>query len=249
MSGAYGSRARLGIGPPQANPTVEPEISELLPPGVAMYVSRLTSRRADAKERLIEYLDQLDTYLDRFDTLKLDGYGFACTGSTYFHGVEKERRIVDKLSEKRGYPIITCAMAIADALKHLGAERIAIYSPYPQWLHDASESHWRQQGFNIVATHTIAADSGDTRQIYGQNPGAVAAKMLASDPGADVGLITGTGLPSLSIIKQVTGASGRVVLSSNLCLAWRLLLEVDQLPLSPESLDGYPLLSGWLNSG
>ncbi len=30
----YGKKAQLGIGPPQANPVVEPEIAILLPPGV-----------------------------------------------------------------------------------------------------------------------------------------------------------------------------------------------------------------------
>jgi maleate isomerase len=222
----YGSRARLGMGPPQANPTVEPEIAALLPADVAMYVSRLTSEQAAAQDRLVEYLRQLHVSLDRFDTLKLDAYGFACTGSTYLVGKEEEQRIVGGLSEARGYPIITCAMAIVDALKFLGAETLAIYSPYPSWLHDASVSYWQSQGFKILATQTINAKAADTREIYAQDPRDVATLMLASDPGADVSLITGTGLPSLDIIDQLTTDSNRTVLCSNLCLAWSLLRTV-----------------------
>ena len=244
-SGAYGQRARLGIGPPQANPTVEPEISALLPADVAMYVSRLTSKQVAARDRLVEYLRNLDAALDRFDTLELDGYGFACTGSTYLLGSDEERRIVDGLSAARGYPIVTCAMAIIDALKFIGAETLAIYSLYPDWLHGASETFWSGQGFRIVATETINAQARDTREIYVQNPQDVADRMLASDPGADVSLITGTGLPSLTIIDQVAAQSDRTVLSSNLCLAWRLLKEVGVWSPSAGSAPSYPLLKDW----
>ena len=232
-SRGYGSKARLGIGPPQANPTVEPEIASLLPEHVAMYVSRLTSSEVAAKDRLVTYLRSLSDSLDRFDTLQLDAYGFACTGSTYLLGKEEEQRIVHGISEARGYPVITCAMAIVDALRFLGAETIAIYSPYPSWLHGASADYWHGQGFRIVATHTINANAGDTREIYVQDPNDVAEIMLQTDPGADVSLITGTGLPSLDIIERVTAATDRTVLSSNLCLAWRLLTVTGVKPTHP----------------
>ncbi len=244
-SGAYGSRARLGIGPPQANPTVEPEIGALLPADVAMYVSRLTSKCAAPQDRIAEYLRNLDDSLDRFDTLRLDAYGFACTGSTYLVGAAEEQRIVAELSEARGYPIITCATAIVAALEFLGAETLAIYSPYPEWLHNASAAHWQSQGFEIVATQTINATARDTREIYVQNPQEVADLILTSNLTADVSLITGTGLPSLGIIDQVARASNKVVLSSNLCLAWHLLKETGVWS-APEHADpSYPLLAGW----
>jgi maleate isomerase len=235
----------LGIGPPQANPTVEPEISALLPAGVAMYVSRLTSKCAAPQDRLVEYLTNLGTSLDRFDTLQLDAYGFACTGSTYLHGIEEEQRIVGELSESVGYPIITCAMAIVDALHFLGARSLAIYSPYPDWLHGASVSYWQARGFDIVATHTINATARDTREIYVQDPQAVADLIVQSDPGADVSLITGTGLPSLNIIDQVAQVSERTLLSSNLCLTWRLLKEVGLWKHSTSADTRYPLLREW----
>lgn len=216
-----------------------------MPDGVAMYVARLTSQCAAPQDRLVEYLTNLDASLDRFDTLQLDAYGFACTGSTYLHGIETEQRIVGTLSESRGYPIITCAMAIVDALKFLGARSLAIYSPYPDWLHSASVKFWESQGFEVLATHTINTAARDTREIYVQDPQVVTNLIVASDPGADVSLITGTGLPSLSIIDQVARVSDRTLLSSNVCLTWRLLKEtgVWQAPGEPDPR--YPLLRQW----
>lgn len=238
----YGAKARIGIGTPQANPTVEPEVAALLPADVAMYVTRLTSSQAVAQDRLVEYLENLDGFLERYDTLSLGAFGFACTGSTYLLGAETEQRITSSASEARGLPIVTCARAIVAALEHLGAKSLAIYSPYPDWLHEASERFWRSEGFDIVATHTLNAAASDTRTIYAQNPADVAALMLEDDPGADVSLITGTGLPSLGIVRQVSEASERTVLSSNLCLVWRLLQEVGLWTPPPES-SRYPLIA------
>lgn len=238
----YGAKARIGIGPPQANPTVEPEIAALLPTDVAMYVTRLTSAQTAAQDRLVEYLENLDGFLERYDTLALDAFGFACTGSTYLLGADVEARITESISEARGIPVITCARAIVAALEYLGAKSLAIYSPYPDWLHEASERFWRSQGFEILATHTLNAAASDTRSIYAQDPAGVASLMLDNDPGADVSLITGTGLPSLGVIQQVSEASERMVLSSNLCLAWRLLDEVGQWQ-PPEQASRYPLLN------
>lgn len=238
----YGANARIGIGPPQANPTVEPEIAALLPADVAMYVTRLTSQQPAAQDRLVEYLENLDGFLERYDTLALDAFGFACTGSTYLLGADAERRIASSISEARGFPVITCARAIVAALEYLGAKSLAIYSPYPDWLHEASEQFWRSEGFDIVATHTLNAAASDTRTIYAQNPEDVAALILEDDPGADVSLITGTGLPSLGIVRRVSEACERTVLSSNLCLAWRLLDEVG-LWTPPEGASRYPLLT------
>ena len=78
-----------------------------------------------------------------------------------------------------------------------------------------------------------------------QNPQDVADLMSATDPGADVSLITGTGLPSLTIIDQVAAKSDRAVLSSNLCLAWRLLKEVGVWTPELAAAPGYPLLKDW----
>ncbi|RYG26620.1 MAG: hypothetical protein EON93_21310, partial [Burkholderiales bacterium] len=79
----YGRAGRIGIGTPQANPTVETEFSILIPPRAALSVTRLTSAAPAPADRLRDYLLRLEDSLAAFDTLKMDAFGFACTASSY----------------------------------------------------------------------------------------------------------------------------------------------------------------------
>ena len=245
MLTAYGSRGHLGVGVPQANPTVEPEIAALLPGGVSMHVTRLTSRAEQPRDRLIEYLARLDATLERYDTLTLDAYGFACTASSYIVGAEPERRQTEALAEKFGYPVITSSQAIAEALRHLGVGRIAMGSPYPDWLSELSHRFWRNAGFDVVGGKSVGLTGADTRAIYKVGADAALERFRTLlDVGCDCILITGTGLPSLPVIAELQPLTSTPILSSNLCLAWALRRELS-LASPPLESSAFRLLDGW----
>ena len=52
----YGPRARVGVATPQANPTVEPEIRELLPDAIGVYATRLVFAAPQVEDRLNHYI-------------------------------------------------------------------------------------------------------------------------------------------------------------------------------------------------
>ena len=108
----YGKAGTLGIGVPQANTTVEAEFRALVPDGVNLVTARLQGSRADSRTRLLDYFHGLDATLDSFDVAPLGAFGFACTGSSYLLGVEKDRAAFADLSKKRGYAVIPATEAI-----------------------------------------------------------------------------------------------------------------------------------------
>ena len=218
----YGSRGVLGIGTPQANPTVEQEMWLLRPDGVSLACARLVSRDDDPKTRLTEYIEKLADTLERFDQLSLDAFGFACTGSSYILGHSAEHLHLDGLSERFGYPVISAAAAIEAALREAGAQRIAFIAPYPEWLGALGKKYWTARGFEVASIGLAKLPGTDTRKIYELDSTAATAQLEALDgKSVDTVVFSGTGMPSLRAILRARDA-GVSAVSSNLCLAWAL---------------------------
>lgn len=223
MDREYGPGGWVGVGVPQANPTVEAEMRRFLPQDAELLTSRLVSRAPTSVERLIDYFDGLDRTLDSYDVLRPDVYGFACTGSSYLVGAEREAEIVAGAEARLGCPFVTAAQAILDALAALGARRVALLAPYPADIVEAGIAYWRAAGLSIVQVMTIELPSEDTRGIYGlRSADALAALDGGVSDDAEALLMSGTGMPTLAALAPAAARIGRPVLSSNYCLAWSL---------------------------
>jgi len=242
----YGRLASLGVGVPQANPTVEPEMWSLVPAGVSLVTTRLQSGCARSEDRLVDYLHSLEASLKSFDTAPIDAFGFACTGTSYLVGAGEEERRLDACAESFGYPIVSSAQAIRAALKELGLRRIALFAPYPPWLVKASEAYWTNCGLEIVSTATVPLDTADTRNVYlVRTPMVLDAIARLEWERADAIVLTGTGMPTLRAIPEVARRSGKPVLSSNLCLAWALLKALPWSVPLPTPQEGEVLIGDW----
>jgi len=223
MEREYGPGGWIGVGVPQANPTVEAEVRRLLPPDAELLTSRLVSRAPTSVERLIDYFDGLDRTLDSYDVLRPDVYGFACTGSSYLVGAEREAEIVAEAEARLGCPFVTAAQAILDAMAALAVERVALLAPYPADIVEAGVAFWRAAGLSVVQVMTIDLGSQDTRRIYGlRSADALAALDDGVSDEAEALLMSGTGMPTLAALAPAADRIGRPVLSSNYCLAWAL---------------------------
>lgn len=217
----YGRGGIVGIGTPQANPTVEAEMRILLPPAILPVTVRLACGSPDPAERLRAYLRELPATLERFDSLKPACFGFACTASSYLVPRKEAGRIFAAIEDRFGYPVVTAADAIAAKLDQLGARRVALVSPYPEPLASAAAAYWTQAGFQIVPSSPIPIGGDDTRGIYRLGSGDARRALDALAPAEfDAILLSGTGMPSLSLVGQ---AKGTPVISSNFCLAEALV--------------------------
>lgn len=236
----YGFLGRVGIGTPQANPTVEAEMAILLPRACTMHVTRLVCPAPAPDDRLRAYLVGLDGFLAAYDTFRPDAFGFACTGSSYLLGAREEDRITRAASERLGYPIVTASHAIVWALRRLDARRIGVISAYSPAIIEAATAYWAEQGIDVVRTHRVPLPGVDTRGIY-ELASARVIEALRALPreGIDAVLVSGTGLASLPALREQDDVP---VVSSNVCLAGRLL----DLLGHGDLLEGAtPFIRGW----
>lgn len=216
----YGSAGIVGVCTPQANPTVEAEFRLLMPEAVSPVTTRLTSTAADPRQRLIDYIERLGECLDAFDTLAIDVIAFACTGSAYLVGAEREHALIELERERRGVPVLSATAAIDTALRRAGARRIALFAPYPDWLIDAAREYWSARGYEVTQHVRVRTRDADTRSIYAL--GSADARRALADrapAGADAVLLSGAGMPTLAVVLDHPGGADAPVLSSNWCLA------------------------------
>lgn len=238
----YASRGLIGVLTPQANTTAEAELSLLSPPGVGLMTARLTSDKATIDERLVDYVLSMETTLDRFANAPVRAVAFACTGAAYLVDPAQEQAELEQIEARRGYPIITAANAVADAIAALGARRVGIVSPYGDALNQRALRYWEKRGVGIAKVARIKSADEAFHPIYAL--GATASEASLGELGGtdlDVVVMLGTGLPTLPTILKC-GARPVPVVSPNLCLMWRSLLAIEGQAPSGDNLR--PWLTG-----
>ncbi|WP_043832106.1 maleate cis-trans isomerase family protein [Muricoccus aerilatus] len=240
MALEYAPRGLIGVLTPQANTTVEPELAILLPPGVAMINTRLTSPKPTIVARLLDYLRDLEGAVAQFANAPLAALAFACTGASYYAGPEEEAAIVVRMEAARGVPVVTAGQAVRDALRALSARRIGLVSPYPDDLTRAAIAYWKAQGFEVVRISGSALQDGVFHPIYAMDGAGAQAALEALDPaGLDAIVMLGTGMPTLRPILAHGYRGGVPVLSCMLCLAWRSVEAAAGGPANAASLQGW----------
>lgn len=235
----YARNGLIGLLTPQANTTVEPEFSILMPPGYAFLNARLVSHKASIEERLDDYFAGMTDVIDQFANAPVGAYAFACTGASYRQGIAREADAVRRIEDKRGAPFITAGRAVAEALRLVGASRIALISPYPPGLTEASAGYWRAHGFDVVAVTSAFNATSDFHPIYSLNAAAAQAALdRAATDKADAFLLLGTGMPTLGPILSQPGAAP-LAISCMSALAWRSLAVFDASLNQPDAARGY----------
>src|SRR3954462_1366875 len=160
----WDARWRVGVLTPHADVGPESELRAMAPPDVGIHAARVPFGAMAAggamdptiplaPVRAFAEPPHLDDAVELLAAAPLQAIAYGFTSSAYVIGHEGERAMIERLEQRSaGIPVVATCAAAVDALKLLGAQRLALI--HPPWfdaeLDALGASYFEQQGFEVV---------------------------------------------------------------------------------------------------
>lgn len=220
-----GYRARIGFLVPPGNPTVEPEMTELTPPGVSVHFHRLSANgpagtHTGQEERNRSQIASLDEATRLLAMVSPRVIVMAHTATSYTLGRDAEADLVARLQATYATPFVTAFGCVLEALASLNVRRIAYATPYAADLTEQGRAHLELHGFDVVGVARLEG----VRSIYEEtNARAYAVGRQADRPEAEAVFLSGTGMPTLGMLQALEDDLGKPVVSAASAMMWHAL--------------------------
>jgi maleate cis-trans isomerase len=225
LSHPYGWRARLGVIVPPTNTVNEAEWHRMAPAGVTVHSARMPlhgdSESAAGKAALHADLKRATADLAQ---ASVDVIAYGCTAGSL---VLPLTGLTDYMTSVAGVPAVATAPALVEALRALGARRIALATPYHDALTDHERDFFVQCQIETVAARGLGfgANGPDEFRNIARLPTAVAYRLAKSvdRPEAEAIVISCTDFATLDIVPVLEAELDKPVISSNLATFWAAL--------------------------
>ena len=220
-----GWRTRIGFLVPPGNPTVEPEMAELTPPGVSLHFTRMSAEglagtHAGQEERNRSQVESIPTCVRLLAMVSPSVIVMAHTATSYTLGEAREAALIAEMEALGNAKFITAFGSVLEALRHLGVRRIAYATPYSADMTTQGKLHLEKCGVNVVSSGHL----NDVRNIYEENSGrAYRIARQVDHPDAEAIFLSGVGMPTLDALQPLEQDTGKPVISAASAMMWNAL--------------------------
>ena len=220
-----GYRARLGFLIPPGNPTTEPEVIRLTPPGVSVHFTRMVAHGVTGsldgqEERNRTQIAHLDDNVALLSMVNPSVMVLAHTATSYTLGRQGEAELVERIQRSSGFRFITAFGSVVEALHRLGVERVAVGTPYSEASTQQCKANLEACGFKVVSIGRL----GGVQNIYDET--AERAYSLArqvDSVDAQAVFLSGVGMPTVETLAMMEQDLGKTVISSTAAMMWNAL--------------------------
>jgi len=221
--GQYGSICRIGLVVPSLNVVIEPEFQKMAPEGVSVHSTRMLLQGKMTGESYARMTQDAATAAALLRTARVDVIAYACTSGSF---VEDGNRILETIEREGGVPAVTTAQAVVEALQVLGLKRIAVGTPYVEFVNEAERQFLESAGFEVTALYGLGlGDTPESRISIGRQKWEKILEIARriDSPDADGVFISCTNLATTGVLEQLEQELGKPVISSNVATFWSIL--------------------------
>ena len=153
---------------------------------------------------------------------------WACTSGSFVFGWDGARRQVSEIEKFLGVPASSTSFAFVNALRAIGARRVAIAATYPEDVARAFDAFLAEDG---VETLSVGSEDIITATEVGTlGRERVVSFVTAGDhPDAQAVLVPDTALHTIEWLGELEDATGKPVLTANQVSMWEALRLVESL--------------------
>lgn len=220
-----GWRARLGFLVPPGNPTVETEMIALAPEGVSVHFHRMVAHgtpglRDGQSERNRTMVEHIDNGVELLTMVKPDVIVVAHTATSYHLGRSGEAELLARLESSTGRRVVTAFGSVVHGLERLGIRKLALGTPYSPEVTLQGKAHLEAHGFQIAKFDSPK----DVENIYDTTvEHAYRLARAVDSEDAEAVFLSGTGMPTLSVLEVLEEDLGKPVISSASAMMWHAL--------------------------
>ena len=238
-------RPRIGVMIPAADGTAEPDFQRLFAPfGVTVHSHRLWhDSELDPQTRFDRMNSEIVVAARYLSKLDVAAIAYCCTTGSFYRGSGWDNEILQLIeSTSGGTPAFATSPSVVKALRSVGAKKISVITPYPDWNNEKLRLYLEAKGLEVLNVDGHPKPASGKVAIYNHDPEEIVE--FASEkcsPDADALLCSCTDWRSLEIVSRLEEHIGKTVITSNQATIWDIAKRLDV----SGPIDGYgSLLKG-----
>jgi maleate isomerase len=216
----YGARLRIGMLVPSGNVIIEPQVNAMLPPGVALYATRLPLCGSSEAE-LLAMARNVDEAARLLAHANIGLIAFNCTAvSTYSKAMEAD--IERRIAAATGLPALMTSKAIVEALRTFKARKVVLLTPYIAEVNAREVKFLEGGGLEVLSETGLGLNTNAEMALLEPDVWIELGKKHRKND-ADAYLVSCTAVRSAEVIDALEQELDRPVVTSNQAIAWHCL--------------------------